>query len=659
MKILLVNPPLSDPQGPYPAICYLAGYLDTIGHDAVLADASLALLQSLFTAPGIASVADEIRLRIEAGTLTPDALTLTFLDRQTHYARSISTAVACLQGRDAGAMGRASRAGYFPPPLAQERAWANDLHAAVRHFEAQLGPMTGAQRAALAAHPDPACLAFGSRGSTDEIRFRASRAIEDVCEVIRLTLDPDFRLDAYAAELAEDCPTFDRIRARLIAPPTPVDRMIDALAADMYDTLRPEVLGLSVPFPGSLQGALRIAGWFRRHHPDVPIVMGGGWVNTQLRHLTDPGIFDYVDFLTLDDGETPLRCVLEFLQGQRTRDALVRTFLRDNGAVRYVAGGEDDVSFAGAGTPTYRGLPLDQYFAFRPTIHAFPRRFGRRWNKLTLARGCYWKRCTFCDTELAYIKHYEPAAVDTIIARIRRLIDETGETGFHFVDEALPPALLKRLAQRLAEEDLTIAWWGNARFDHALADMAPLLAASGCVGITGGLEVPVARLLGLIDKGVSLEQAAQVCHALSGAGIHTHAYLIFGYPTETAQDTIDGLEFVRQLFAAGCLASVFWHRFTLTAYSPMAQRPSDFGITVPPQPPGPFSHYALAYDEPGAPDHAAFHSGLRRATDSYTTGAGLDRPLQSWFTFDVPGPGIPPDLVARAVGTTSAPRRTP
>jgi hypothetical protein len=649
MTILLVNPPLSEPTGPYPAICYLAGYLETIAHQPILADASLQLLLALFTDDGINQVADDIQARIDTGTLASSQMATTFLERRDHFVRTARTAIACLQGRDPGAMGRASRADYFPPPLDADNAWARDLYFNVQALEAQVGPLTADQRARLAATPDRSS-AYGAPGSTDNIRFRASRLLSDVCAVIRDTIDPDFGIDAYAASLTDDCPTFDLIRARLTAPPTALDTMIDSIAADLHAAHQPEVLCLSVPFPGSLQGALRIAAWFKSHAPHIAIVMGGGWVNTQLRHMTDPGIFDYVDFITLDDGEAPLRCVLEVVAKTREVSALKRTFIRRDGHVEFVDDPSiPDVPFAEVGTPTYRGLDLAQYFSFRPTLHAFPRLFGRRWNKLTLARGCYWKRCTFCDTHLPYIGHYDPAAVDIIITRIKRLIEETGDTGFHFVDEAMPPALMARLAERLIAEGLEIAWWGNVRFDSALIPIAPLLARSGCIGVTGGLEAPVERLLSLIDKGVSLDQAAQVCHALSDAGLHVHAYLMYGFPTQTAQDTVDGLEFVRQLFEAGCLSSAFWHRFTLTAFSPIAMKPDAFGISVPPQPPRPFSHYLLDYEEPGRVDHLRYGAGLTRAVDAYMLGAGFDRAAHTWFGFDAPETGVERGRVRRVI----------
>jgi radical SAM superfamily enzyme YgiQ (UPF0313 family) len=642
VRILLVNPPLADPSGPYPAIGYLAGFLKTVGHHADLTDASLALLLRLFTPAGIRQIGDAARAdRAHAD----DAILRGFLAREDQFAETVTTAISVLQGRDHGAYARAARRGYFPPPLDPTASWAFSSYFNVRAYETALGPLSESQRARALRADRPMSHAFGRAGGTDEVRFLASNVIGDICRVIRRAIDPEFELDAYASKLSDDPPTFEAIADRLTRTNL-IDALIDQIATELCATHDPDVLGLSVPFAGNLYGAVRIAATVKRLRPDTKIIMGGGWVNTQLRALTDPAIFDVVDFITLDDGERPMACVLEHIAGERPAAALKRTYVREHGRVALRDGApEADVPFTETGTPTYRGLPLDAYLVVRPSVQSFQRIAGVRWNKLTLAHGCYWKKCAFCDTSLDYIGRYDPASIDVTLDRIRQLRDETGESGFHFVDEAMPPAMMQRLAKRMIDERLNIAWWGNVRFDRALIDMAPLLAASGCIGITGGLEVASDRVLALMDKGVSLEQAARVCQALAREDIYTHAYLIYGFPTQTAQETIDALEYVRQMFKAGHLRSAYWHEFSLTTYSPISRHPARFGLTMRANAPHPFSNYFVEFDEPGRIDHARFGAGLARSLQHYQLGLALDDPLSQWFDFPVPAVSLPPDFV--------------
>jgi len=644
--MLLINPPLTDVSGPYPAVAYLAGYLQEIGQLVEVADASLMVVKRLLSRDGLTRLFPALRDGPPAAG--PVAR---FLDHAEWYGRVIETAVRCLQGGDQGALALAARRGYFPPLLDPLAHWARVALYNQRDHEARLGELTETQRLRLGA-ADPLQFAFGTVGEADAARYRASLLLADVASVIRERLDPDFHLHAYASRLVRELPTFAPLEARLEGAPTLLDQIIDEVADDLWLRHTPDVIGLSLPFAGTVYGALRLARRLRVHHPDLVVVLGGGWVNTSLRNLRDPGIFDYVNFITLDDGERPLRCILEHVEHRRSIEDLKRTFVRTGGTVRFCdAAREPDVPLASVGTPTYRGLPLGEYLDYPVTLEPRARHWRSRWNKLTLAHGCYWKKCAFCDVSLDYIGRYEPAAVDVLIRRIRQLVDETGERGFHFVDEAMPPALLKRLSERLIDEQIDIAWWGNVRFDAALESMAPLLARAGCVAVTGGVEAASDRLLQLMAKGVTLRQLARVTHALATAGMSVHAYLIYGFPSQTAQETVDALEYVRQLFNAGCLHSARWHQFALTAHSPVAAAPDRFGITIVERSPAPFANYVLEYEEPGGISHERFGQPLAAAVARFAVTGGDVRPAHEWFPFPALPTTHPPDLVATFLRT--------
>jgi hypothetical protein len=294
---------------------------------------------------------------------------------------------------------------------------------------------------------------------------------------------------------------------------------------------------------------------------------------------------------------------------------------------------QHDIPQRDTGTPTYDGLPLRDYVSVLEMLNPMHRLWSDgRWNKITLAHGCYWKKCSFCDVSLDYIGRYDRATTDLVLHRIRSLIAETGETGFHLVDEAAPPSVMRALAKRLLDEKLSITWWGNIRFEKSFTpELCQLLADSGCVAVSGGLEVASDRLLELMKKGVTVEQVARVTRAFTDAGIMVHAYLMYGFPTETVQDTIDALERVRQLFAAGCIQSAYWHRFAATAHSPIGLHPEQYGITLRPPLEITFAHNDVEFDDPVGTDHDFLGNGLRTALYNYMHGTGLDADVRSWF----------------------------
>ncbi|MDP1756948.1 MAG: radical SAM protein, partial [Pseudohongiella sp.] len=478
----------------------------------------------------------------------------------------------------------------------------------------------------------------------DRAKHWGTLYLEDLADLVQATVSPSFALSRYAEHLAHSASSFDRLASALAEPLSLTDEfLLDALWPHL-DRVDPTLVGLSVPFPGNLYGAFRIAQAMKQRRPNLPIVLGGGYANTELRRVRDPRVFDYVDFITLDDGERPLLSLLEHLADQRPRTRLCRTFYRDEHHVRFA----DDRSVSNfsmndVGCPTYRGLPLDRYLTILDSTNPMHRLWSEgHWNKLTVAHGCYWKQCTFCDVGLDYISRYEMTPTERLIQQIEQLIAETGQRGFHFVDEAAPPAALKALALGLLERKLAITWWGNIRFEEAFSpDLCKLLAASGCIAVTAGLEAASDRLLDKMKKGITVDQTALVAAAFKEAGIMIHAYLMYGFPSETIQEAVDALERVRQLFKADLMQSAFWHRFTTTAHSPVGLDPKAHGLRIL----GPtiegFADNDLIHRDPVGKTPAWLGEGLRRSMLNFLEGRGLTMDVRQWFDHDVPEPHVP------------------
>jgi radical SAM superfamily enzyme YgiQ (UPF0313 family) len=656
MKVLLLTPPMVQVNTPYPATAYLTGFLRAHARDrgvvAVQDDPALALVLRLLSRDGLAAVREELERRRRAarrGRETrrppePAAVTF-FLAEAERYLATVDGVVRFLQGGDPSLAHRIAGRAFLPE-----------------------GPRFAALRASGDGQDDDETLgwAFGALGLIDRAKYLASLYVDDLADVVREGVDARFELARYGEALAASAPTFEALRAALEGPPTLIDGWLDEIAIDLARRHAPDLVALTVPFPGNVYGAFRIARAVKRVRPTAAVAMGGGYVNTELRELADARVFDDVDFLTLDDGEAPLLALVDFLQsGRDGRAPLLRTMMREGGRVVLRSDPAlHDVPHARTGTPTYDGLPLPRYLSLVEMLNPMHRLWSDgRWNKLTVAHGCYWKKCTFCDVSLDYIGRYDPLSADALVDRIVALIEETGQTGFHFVDEAAPPAALRGLAERLIARNVTITWWGNIRFEKTFSPaLCELLARSGCVAVSGGLEVASDRLLALMKKGVTVAQVARVARAFTDAGVMVHAYLMYGFPTETEQETIDALERVRQLFEEGCIQSAFWHRFAATAHSPIGLRPELYGIRLRPQEPPPgtprFARNELPFDDPTGTDHERLGSGLRKAVYNYMHGIGLDADVRTWFAAPAgrgrrsrtpPAPEVPRDLIRKAL----------
>lgn len=494
--------------------------------------------------------------------------------------------------------------------------------------------------------------AFGSMGIRDKARHLATLFLEDISDLIVEALDPFFGFSRYAERLGRSAGSFDELYEALMGPPTFTDELLyEQLELHMAQE-SPTLVALSVPFPGNLYSAFRCGQWIRAHYPAVKICLGGGYANTELRSVSDPRVFEFIDFIALDDGEAPLRNLLEYLEERRPPEFLKRTFTLQDGVVTYHnASLQPDYKQREVGTPDYTGLPLDKYLSVIEIANPMHRLWSDgRWNKLTLAHGCYWGKCTFCDISLDYIKTYEATTATILVDRIEQLMAQTGQTGFHFVDEAAPPALMRELALEILRRRLTIVWWTNIRFEKSFSrDLCRLLAASGCIAVSGGLEVASDRLLALIQKGVTVEQVARVAAHFTEAGIMVHAYLMYGFPTQTAQETIDALEVVRQLFDTGVVQSGFWHRFAMTAHSPVGMDPAKFGVRRAGAAAGTFANNDLEHIDPSGADHELFGPGLRKSLFNYMHGMCFEFPLAKWFDFKVPHTRVASDYIVQAL----------
>ena len=565
-------------------------------------------------------------------SFAPTAQTINLYNQA--YAGTIDPVIAFLQGRDATLAYRIASRTFLPE-----------------------GPRFQAIDAYLDQEgDDPLAWAFGALGMQDRARHLATLYLNDLADVLREAVDPRFEFVRYAESLAQSQPSFEPLARALAAPPNLVDTTLEQLTLAAVERHAPGIVLLSTPFPGSVYAAFRIAQTLKRHDPRIITVLGGGYVNTELRELAEPRVFDFFDYVMLDDGERPLLALLAHLKGERPAERLVRTYRRDTaGKVQYLHAAEPDVPFAEVGTPTWDGLPVDRYLSLLDMLNPMHRLWSDgRWNKITVAHGCYWKKCSFCDVSLDYIGRYDAVAASTLVDRIEAIVAETGQSGFHLVDEAAPPKGLKAMAEELLKRRRSISWWGNIRFEKSFTpELCELLADSGCIAVSGGLEVASDRLLKLMKKGVSVEQVAQVTRAFTDAGILVHAYLMYGFPTQTVQDTVDALEYVRQLFAAGCIQSGFFHRFSCTVHSPVGQHPEEYGITLKPLPAGTFARNDIGFNDPTGVDHDLLGKALNKALYNYMHGVGLEEDVRQWFREflgnQVPKTRVPRHFIERAL----------
>jgi hypothetical protein len=626
LKTLLITPPFTQLNTPYPATAYIKGFLATKGIASNQADLGIEVILKVFSKEGFERLFQSIPKKARRSDNSSRIIGL-----QQYYIQTITPVIQFLQDKN--------------PTLAHIICEGDYLPQASRFKEL-----------------DDMEWAFGTMGIRDKARHLATLYLEDISDLIAELIDPHFGFSRYAERLARTATSFDGLYNALQQKPTFIDNFLFEILKEKMNKVQAEVVAITVPFPGNLYGALRCGQWIKKHYPDTKILMGGGYPNTELRSLGEERLFEFVDYITLDDGEAPIWHLYEYFQGKRDAFHLKRTFALKGGVVQYFNGSKElDVAQRDVGTPDYADFKLHDYLSVIEIANPMHRLWSDgRWNKLTLAHGCYWGKCSFCDVTLDYIKRYEPVNAAQLCDRIETIIEQTGQHGFHFVDEAAPPALMRDLAMEIIKRGITVAWWTNIRFEQSFTeDLCQLLKASGCIAVSGGLEVASDRLLALMKKGVTVAQVAQVAQNFTHSGIMVHTYLMYGFPTQTAQETVDSLEMVRQLFETGVLQSGFWHQFAMTAHSPVGLNPAAFGVVEIGPTVGKFANNDLYHDDPTGAEHELFSGGLKKSLFNYMHGICFEFNLQEWFDFDVPATSIPFDFIFEAVKEDSTVKLKP
>ena len=610
-KILFITPPFTQLNTAYPAAAYLKGFLEEYKIQVSHCDLSIELFTSIFTSHFLHSIFKEAE-NLE-NYHYPEVRKM-----KTLYISRVDTVISFLQKQD--------------------------IETAIQILDTNFLPLGHR----LSQVNTKIVWASGDMGIIDKAKHYATLFIEEIGDFIQANVDEFFAFTRYAEQIATSATSFDELDDFLTYQPTCIEeKMLDILVAQIK-THKPNLVCFTIPFPGNLFAALRCSQFIKQLFPNIHIAFGGGYCNTELRTLTDTRIFEFTDFISLDDGEGPLLKIAQYLEETITINDLERTFVLENNQVVYKNKIPNTIyHHKTLPAPNYSGLPFHKYVSFLDVVNPMHRMWtDARWNKLTISHGCYWKQCSFCDINLDYISNYQNTTAAHLVDNIEKIIKDTGITGFHFVDEAAPPKMLRALANTLLERQVKISWWTNIRFEKTFNfELCELMAKSGCVAVTGGLEVASNRLLSKMKKGVDIAQVARVTHHFSKNNILVHAYLMYGFPTQTDQETIDALEVVRQLFESNCIQSAFWHQFTTTIHSPIGKNPQEYGIEIT----GPvfkgFAQNDLYHKDPEGANHPKYTKGLNLALNNYLNNQGLKKPLQHWFDFTILETTHPKNLI--------------
>jgi len=387
--------------------------------------------------------------------------------------------------------------------------------------------------------------------------------IEDALKIISLPYYPhqlcfnDFYHPDIPLELKSILPYCDDKKQNMFY------EFYEGVLPEIFDT-SPDLIIISMNSSTQVLPGLTLAKMIKNRNYGIHINISGdffGRIKDNLLKL--PKFFrNFCHSVTIGEGEKSMVELARTLcNNDKLKNAPSILYMK-NGKVRYTGKGSPE-KFENLGFQDLRGLKLYKYFT--PEIVLC----------LESSKGCYWGKCTFCDTDFG-VEH-DIKSMDRLINEIKYLRDNYNIRHYEFVDESIRPEYMKEMAERFIEENLDIYWFSNGRLEEAFTpELLELLHRSGLTMILWGFESGNDRIMKLINKGISLEKRYDILKDSSDAGIWNFLYIFFGFPTETREEAMDTIK-------AMCERKDIVHSygrsvFTLGKHSILKEEAEKYGI---------------------------------------------------------------------------------
>lgn len=642
MNAIVIQPPLVQLNSPYPSGAYLKSFFNKNGHNAVWHDLSVQLVHSIFSKNGLKKLFElskENAMKI-ASTAEKNGDFATAKNLRRYIFQSdlwiewIDFIMSTLCGKQNPSAHELCHRFILSPYTPRGNRMENYIENLDR---------------------EP---------TINDTRNIASLALEDLADYISVAFDKSFSLVRYAESIAVNETSFSQIEEKLNSPilTTFYTEVLEAAFSKTSITENEKTLVcISVPFAGTFTSALFTAKYLRKKYGEkIFICFGGGFINTELREFNDSSFFKYADAISYDRGYGSYKNFFDvFPDGKISEEKHIykmRLFTKEKviepllSSLEYEKFENEQTSLI---IPDYSETDFSIYPRVADDENPMQRLWSDgAWMKAYLAHGCYWHKCAFCDVSLDYVASYRLVQIENLFHGLKSQSEKNGIHGIHFVDEAMPPAAMLKFSKLNLKHSASFSFWGNVRFEKIYSrDMAEFLSSGGLIGVSGGIEIATGTGLDSISKGTDLDSIVSACCAFKEAGILIHAYMIYGYFGETEQDTINSMETLRQLYAAGLLDSCFWHKFVLTRHSRIYSEWKE-GLhknlnPFAPKNSGVFAKNGLHFKD--EEKSAKFGNGLYAALQSWMHGENLNVPVEKWFEFKVPRPNVPKDLISKSI----------
>lgn len=164
------------------------------------------------------------------------------------------------------------------------------------------------------------------------------------------------------------------------------------------------------------------------------------------------------------------------------------------------------------------------------------------------SRGCPYS-CTYCSSSLIMGKKFRTRSPENVVDELEELVDKYGLKDVAFLDDIF---LLNKkraglIADEIRERNIDVGFVASSRVNTVDKSLLESLKNVGMKTLYCGVESGSQRVLDLMKKGITVQQARDAFKTAKEVGVDIIGSFILGYPGETSKEMDETINFSIEL----------------------------------------------------------------------------------------------------------------
>jgi len=251
--------------------------------------------------------------------------------------------------------------------------------------------------------------------------------------------------------------------------------------------------------------------------------------------INNPEFFNtFADSIIYNEGEKPVLELMKYLEGTIPINEVPNLIYPFENKVK-INEETSPLKISELPAPDYTDFPAQSYYTPEVIYN------------IQASRNCYWQKCAFCTHHFG--SKYAVKPVEQIVNEIKELQNRYNAKYFHFVDEAISPAYLRKLSEKIIEDGVDINFYAYGRLEKEFTpDLFKLARQAGLRFILWGFEAANKRVYKLMNKGelCSPVERQKIIQSAFDADIWNHLFIMFGFPSENLDEAKETVHFLRE-----------------------------------------------------------------------------------------------------------------